>query len=59
MVIPFWGTREELAEVIALARSGKISAHVERFSLTNAQAAYDKMRAGQLNGRVVVLPTAA
>lgn len=59
VVIPFWGTRAELAEVIALARSGGISAHVEKFSLSNAQAAYDKMRAGQLNGRAVVLPNAA
>lgn len=59
VVIPFWGTRAELGEVIALARSNRICAHVERFSLTHAQAAYDKMRAGQLNGRAVVLPTAA
>ncbi len=58
VVIPFWGTRAELAEVIALARAGRISAHVERFPLTRAQAAYDKMRAGQLIGRAVVLPTA-
>jgi propanol-preferring alcohol dehydrogenase len=33
VVVPFWGTRAELAEVIALARAGRISAHVERFSL--------------------------
>jgi alcohol dehydrogenase, propanol-preferring len=59
VVIPFWGTRAELAEVIALARSGRISAHVEQFPLTRAQAAYDKMRAGQLTGRAVVLPNAA
>ncbi len=59
VVIPFWGTKAELAEVIALARSGRISAHVERFPLVNAQAAYDKLRAGQLSGRAVVLPSAA
>lgn len=58
-VIPFWGTRAELAEVIALARSGLISARVERFPLTGAQTAYDKLRAGQLSGRAVVLPAAA
>jgi len=58
-VIPFWGTRAELAEVIALARSGRISAHVERFPLAGAQTAYDKLRAGQLSGRAVVLPAAA
>lgn len=59
VVIPFWGTKAELAEVIALARSGRITAHVERFSLANAHVAYDKLRAGQLRGRAVVLPTAA
>lgn len=59
VVIPFWGTRGELAEVIALARAGRISAHIERFPLRNAQAAYDKLRTGQLSGRAVVVPTAA
>jgi propanol-preferring alcohol dehydrogenase len=58
-VIPFWGTRAELGEVIALARSGRISARVERFPLTGAQAAYEKLRAGELSGRAVVLPAAA
>src|SRR5579872_2314782 len=56
LVMPFWGTRAELGEVIALARAGRISAHVERFSLEDVQTAYDKLRAGQLNGRAVVLP---
>jgi propanol-preferring alcohol dehydrogenase len=59
LVIPFWGTKAELVEVIALARSGRISAHVERFPLVNAQVAYDKLRAGLLSGRAVVLPSAA
>lgn len=58
VVIPFWGTRAELAEVIALARDGRISARIERFSLPDAQTAYDKLRAGQLNGRAVILPAA-
>ena len=58
-IIPFWGTRAELGEVIALARSGRISAHVERFPLTGAQTAYEKLRAGELSGRAVVLPAAA
>lgn len=58
-IIPFWGTKAELAEVITLARAGSISAHVEQFSLRNAGAAYDKLRAGQLRGRAVVVPTAA
>src|SRR5690606_15074679 len=39
--VPFWGTRAELAEVIALARAGRIRAHVERFPLDDVQQAYD------------------
>lgn len=53
---PFWGTRAELAEVIALARAGRIRAHVERFSLEDARRAYDALRAGRLDGRAVVVP---
>jgi alcohol dehydrogenase, propanol-preferring len=59
VVIPFWGTKAELAEVIALARSRRISPHVEQFPLHNAHVAYDKLRAGELSGRAVVMPAAA
>lgn len=55
---PFWGTKTELADVIALARAGRISAHVERFSLSDAGAAYNKLRAGKIDGRAVVVPAA-
>jgi propanol-preferring alcohol dehydrogenase len=56
VTVPFWGTRAELAEVMALARAGRIRAHVERFPLTEAAAAYDKLRAGDVRGRAVVMP---
>lgn len=59
VVIPFWGTRAELAEVIALAQAGRISAHVEQFPLQSALAAYEKLRSGELAGRAVVTPIAA
>lgn len=54
--VPFWGTRAELAEVIALARAGRIRAHVERFPLAEAPTAYERMRAGQVAGRAVIVP---
>jgi propanol-preferring alcohol dehydrogenase len=54
--VPFWGTRAELAQVVALARAGRIRAHVERFALKDAQNAYDSLRAGRLKGRAVVIP---
>jgi alcohol dehydrogenase, propanol-preferring len=59
VVVPFWGTRAELAEVIALARVGRIRAHVDQFTLTDAKMAYDRLRAGQLKGRAVVVPDEA
>ncbi|MGH9793939.1 MAG: NAD(P)-dependent alcohol dehydrogenase [Candidatus Acidiferrales bacterium] len=59
VTVPFWGTRAELAEVIALARAGRITAHVETFPLDNAAEAYEKLRSGKLRGRAVVTPAAA
>lgn len=56
VLIPFWGTRRELTEVIALAQSGRITAHTESFSLANAPLAYEKLRSGKLQGRAVVKP---
>jgi propanol-preferring alcohol dehydrogenase len=56
VTVPFWGTRTELAEVIALARAGRITAHVERFSLGDAAAAYERLRAGKVRGRAVIMP---
>jgi len=54
--IPYWGSAVELMEVLDLARAGKIRAHVERFSLDRVEDAYEKMRAGTLDGRAVICP---
>jgi propanol-preferring alcohol dehydrogenase len=59
VVLSFWGTRAELAEVIALARAGRIRAHVDRFALADAKTAYARLRAGQLEGRAVIVPNGA
>lgn len=56
LVIPFWGTRPELREVIELAKAGLISTHVSTVPLDEADAGYDRMRAGELQGRLVVVP---
>jgi propanol-preferring alcohol dehydrogenase len=58
VVVPFWGTRAELAEVIALARAGRITAHVEQFPLASAQEAFTRLRNGTMQGRGVVVPGA-
>jgi alcohol dehydrogenase, propanol-preferring len=52
----YWGSIPELIEVIALARAGGIRPRVERFSLDDAPLAYERMRAGRLHGRAVVVP---
>ncbi len=56
VVVPFWGTKAELRDVIALAQAGAITAHVQTFALSDAQRAYDDLRAGRVQGRAVVVP---
>jgi propanol-preferring alcohol dehydrogenase len=52
----YWGSVNELIEVVALGEAGKIKAHVERYSLDNAAQAYVDMAAGTLRGRAVIIP---
>jgi propanol-preferring alcohol dehydrogenase len=53
---PYWGTRGELIEVLDLARTGAVDVHVETYSLDEAPAAYERLHAGKVNGRAVILP---
>jgi alcohol dehydrogenase, propanol-preferring len=53
---PYWGSAIELAEVLDLARTGRIHAHVEHFPLDRAGEAYQRMREGSLSGRAVITP---
>jgi len=52
----YWGTKNELSEVVALAQAGKIELEVETFPLDEAAATYTKLEAGEIAGRAVVLP---
>ncbi|KAB1914442.1 NAD(P)-dependent alcohol dehydrogenase [Micromonospora sp. AMSO31t] len=54
--VPFWGTRAELQEVIALARTGQLRADVQTFALADAPEAYELLRRGEVHGRAVVVP---
>lgn len=54
----YWGTIEELYEVVALYRDGKITPQVTTYSLENALDAYRDLQAGKLSGRAVVTPHA-
>jgi len=53
---PYWGSRSELIEVLDLAREGFVEVHVETYGLDDAPLAYERLRAGKVNGRAVVLP---
>jgi alcohol dehydrogenase, propanol-preferring len=56
VVFSNWGTRSELAEVVALARDGAISIETERISLGDVPAAYERLAAGGSRGRLVAVP---
>ncbi len=52
----YWGTIEELHEVVDLYRAGKITPQIEKFTLDDALEAYRRLEAGELSGRAVVAP---
>ena len=54
----YWGTIEELHEVVALYQAGQITPDIERFTLDTAPEAYRRLRDGDLNARAVVIPHA-
>jgi propanol-preferring alcohol dehydrogenase len=53
---PFWGTRRDLEDVVALAAVGRVRAETETFGLEEVLAAYGRLRAGEIRGRAVVVP---
>lgn len=55
----YWGTIEDLHEVVAMYRQGQIVPEVERFSLHDGLEAYRRLQAGDLSGRAVVVPHAS
>jgi propanol-preferring alcohol dehydrogenase len=56
--IPYWGSRVELMEVIAMARDGRIHAETTEFPLKAADV-YRQLKAGEIAGRAVLVPDAA
>lgn len=52
----YWGTIEELHEVVAMYRAGQIVPDIEKYTLDQAPEAYRKLESGQLTGRAVVVP---
>ncbi|MBO6756258.1 MAG: alcohol dehydrogenase AdhP [Roseibium sp.] len=48
------GTRNDLAESLQFAAEGKVASHYSEDSLDNINAIFDHMRAGAIDGRVVM-----
>jgi propanol-preferring alcohol dehydrogenase len=57
--IPYWGSRVELMEVIAMARDDRIHAETTEFPLDQAVNVYGRLKAGDITGRAVLVPNAA
>jgi propanol-preferring alcohol dehydrogenase len=52
----FWGNYNDLREVIELAKKGLIKHHIEKFRLSEANDALDRLREGKVLGRAVLIP---
>lgn len=48
------GTRNDLAEALAFAGEGKVAAHYTTDRLDNINGIFDRMRAGAIDGRIVM-----
>ncbi len=57
--IPYWGSRAELMEVIAMARENRIHVETTEFPLSQAADVYRKLKEGQISGRAVLVPEGA
>ncbi|HEY6533227.1 MAG TPA: NAD(P)-dependent alcohol dehydrogenase [Acidimicrobiales bacterium] len=52
----YWGSRNELAEVIALAQRGRLACHVERHPLDDVNSVFTRLAHGEIDGRAVLVP---
>jgi propanol-preferring alcohol dehydrogenase len=51
-----WGSRDELAELIALAQRERLEYTIDTMPLERAQEAHDLVRRGEARGRIVLVP---
>jgi propanol-preferring alcohol dehydrogenase len=52
----YGGTKSDLVECVALAQAGRLSIDVELFALADGITAFDRLEAGTINGRAVLVP---
>lgn len=53
---PYSGSYQDLADVIALAKEGRITAAIERNAMADAVNIFDKLECGGVCGRAVLIP---
>lgn len=56
MTTTAWGSLEDLREVVRQARRGRLRWSVERLPLRKARSAHDRLLAGKVAGRIVLVP---
>jgi alcohol dehydrogenase, propanol-preferring len=52
----YGGTKSDLLGCVALATAGRLRVDVETFALTDALTAFDRLDAGTIHGRAVLIP---
>jgi propanol-preferring alcohol dehydrogenase len=51
-----WGSNDDLRAVVGLARRGRLRWDVEPMPLPDAALAHERLRAGEVTGRLVLVP---
>jgi propanol-preferring alcohol dehydrogenase len=54
--ITFGGSRSDLAEVVALAETGRVRPHIQHFEFEQVEEAYRALQKGTIEGRAVIRP---
>ena len=54
--VPYWGYRNELIEVLDLARAGGVDVEIQTYSLDDGPKAYEDLAASTIRGRAVIVP---
>ncbi|KUI34239.1 NAD(P)-dependent alcohol dehydrogenase [Mycobacterium sp. GA-2829] len=52
----YGGTKDDLLSCVALAAAGHLTVDVDTFTLDDAITAFDRLEAGTINGRAVLIP---
>jgi len=56
MLTTLGGSMAELAEVVALAESGRLKPHTTKYKLDQAAEVFQKLHEGKISGRAVLIP---